>query len=80
MKTFGKILLAILAVALLVVVIVFGPLAPLWALNTLLPYIIPTMMQIPYNFYTWAAVVLLNLTLFREKTANLVNAIRDRKE
>ena len=37
--------------------IVFGPLAVIWSLNTLFP-----ILAIPYNFYTWFAVVLLNLT------------------
>ena len=39
------------------VLIVFGPLAILWSLNTLFP-----VLAIPYNFYTWAAVVIMNLT------------------
>ena len=37
--------------------IMFGPLAVIWSLNTLFP-----ILAIPYNFYTWFAVVLLNLT------------------
>lgn len=37
--------------------IIFGPLAVIWSLNTLFP-----VLAIPYNFYTWLAVVLLNLT------------------
>jgi len=49
-------IIAILAFATLVVI--FGPLATLWALNTLFP-----VLAIPYNFYSWLAVVLLNLTL-----------------
>jgi hypothetical protein len=40
---------------LLTVLIVLGPLGILWALNTLFP-----LLAIPYNFWTWAAVVLLN--------------------
>jgi uncharacterized BrkB/YihY/UPF0761 family membrane protein len=47
-------LLFIIFIALL---IVFGPLAIIWSLNTLFP-----ILAIPYNFYTWLAVVLLNLT------------------
>lgn len=39
------------------VLIVVGPLAILWSLNTLFP-----VLAIPYNFYTWAAVVIMNLT------------------
>ena len=36
---------------LIVVLVVIGPLATIWALNTLFP-----ILAIPYNFYTWAAV------------------------
>lgn len=49
-------ILAILAFAVLAVI--FGPLATIWAVNTLFP-----LLAIPYNFYSWLAVVLLNLTL-----------------
>ena len=49
-------ILAILAFA--VVALIFGPLLTLWALNTLFP-----VLAIPYNFYSWLAVVLINLTL-----------------
>lgn len=50
--TTGGIIFMALLIALIVVV---GPLALLWALNTLFP-----VLAIPYNFYTWGAVVLLN--------------------
>lgn len=36
---------------------VIGPLAILWALNTLFP-----VLAIPYSFYSWLSVVVLNLT------------------
>lgn len=45
----------ILAVAILA--IVFGPLAVLWSLNTLFP-----VLAIPYTFYSWLAVIVMNLT------------------
>jgi hypothetical protein len=45
----------ILMVVLLTALVVLGPLGILWALNTLFP-----LLAIPYNFWTWAAVVLLN--------------------
>lgn len=48
-------LLFILAVA--AAILIFGPLAILWSLNTLFP-----VLAIPYNFYTWGAVVIMNLT------------------
>lgn len=53
----SKILWIILAVAIIGLVVVFGPLVILWALNTLFP-----ILAIPYNFYTWLATVILNLT------------------
>jgi hypothetical protein len=39
--------------------IVFGPLAIIWSLNTLFP-----VLAIPYGFLQWLAVVIMNLTLF----------------
>ena len=50
-------IVALLAFA--VLLIVFGPLAIIWSLNTLFP-----VLAIPFGFYQWAAVVLLNLTVF----------------
>jgi len=44
----------ILGVALIVVVIVFGPIAGIWSLNTLFP-----VLEIPYTLQTWAAFFLL---------------------
>lgn len=41
------------------VAIVFGPLAIIWALNTLIPTL-----SIPYGFLQWLAIVVLNLTWF----------------
>lgn len=42
---------------LIILAITFGPLAILWALNTLFP-----VLAIPYTFWNWLAVVVLNLT------------------
>ena len=50
-------IVALLAFA--VLLLVFGPLAIIWSLNTLFP-----VLAIPFGFYQWAAVVLLNLTVF----------------
>lgn len=47
----GKIVLAILFIIFLVVI---GPLLTIWALNTLFPQL-----AIPYDIYTWLAVVIL---------------------
>lgn len=46
-----------------VLLIIFGPLAIIWSLNTLFP-----ILAIPYGFLQWLAVVVMNLTLFN-KTA-----------
>ncbi len=40
---------------LIIVLVVIGPLATIWALNTLFP-----ILAIPYNFYTWAAVLVMS--------------------
>lgn len=46
-----------------VTVIILGPLATLWALNTLFP-----VLSIPYTFWSWLAVVVLNLTWMYKPT------------
>lgn len=48
---------ALLIFALLL--IVFGPLAIIWSLNTLFP-----VLAIPIGFYQWLAVVVMNITVF----------------
>jgi hypothetical protein len=40
---------------LIIVLVVIGPLATIWALNTLFP-----ILAIPYNIYTWAAVLVMS--------------------
>lgn len=52
-ETFGMIVVIVLLLGL----IALGPLAIMWALNTLFP-----LLAIPYNFWTWLAVVVLNIT------------------
>ena len=51
---------AVFYVLFLGLLLVFVPLAILWALNTLFP-----VLNIPYSFYTWLAVVTLLVTLRR---------------
>jgi uncharacterized BrkB/YihY/UPF0761 family membrane protein len=53
-------MLAIILIALLL--IIFVPIATIWALNTLFP-----ILAIPYNFWSWLAVIILNTTLFGAK-------------
>lgn len=50
-------IISLLVFALLL--IIFGPLAIIWSLNTLFP-----LLSIPYGFLQWLAVVVMNLTLF----------------
>jgi hypothetical protein len=57
-KTNKDILSIIAILAFAILALIFGPLVTLWALNTLFP-----LLAIPYNFYSWLAVVVLNLTL-----------------
>ena len=52
----GQVLLLVLLVVLLVI---FGPLIIIWALNTLFP-----LLAINYGFFQWLAVVVLNMTWF----------------
>lgn len=57
LKSFGLLGIVLIIAAL----IVFGPLAIIFAINTLIP-----VAAIPYNFYSWLAVVIINLW-FRAK-------------
>jgi hypothetical protein len=50
----GKILLFAGAIALVVFLIVLGPLLILWSLNTLFP-----VLAIPYTIWTWVAALIL---------------------
>jgi multidrug efflux pump subunit AcrB len=40
-----------------ILAVIFVPLATIWSLNTLFP-----ILSIPYTFYSWLAVVVMNLT------------------
>lgn len=46
-------------VLLIIVLLIVGPLITIWALNTLFP-----VLAIPYTFWTWLAMMVLNLGLF----------------
>ena len=48
----------ILALVLVLALVIFGPIATIWALNTLFP-----ILAIPVTLETWAAVVLLGMFL-----------------
>ena len=54
-----KIFLALVLVLVFIAFIVGWPLLMIWAINTLAPA-----MSIPYSFWTWLAVVVLNISTF----------------
>lgn len=49
-----KLITLLFMIAVIIVLIVIGPLATIWALNTLFP-----VLAIPYDIYTWVAVIIL---------------------
>lgn len=53
----------VLLLTIAVVLIAFGPLAIIWSLNTLFP-----ILSIPYSFYSWLAVIVMNLTWMYKPT------------
>lgn len=53
-----KYLTGLVLIALIVLLIIIGPLATIWALNTLFPAL-----AIPYDFFTWLAVIVLGSAL-----------------
>lgn len=55
MKEFLLLVLGVVAVVLL---LIFGPLATIWALNTLFP-----VLAIEYTFYTWLSTILVGMFL-----------------
>jgi hypothetical protein len=60
----NKDIIAILSIlTLAILVIIFAPLAIIWSLNTLFP-----VLSIPYAFYSWLAVVVMNLTWMYKPT------------
>jgi len=48
----------VVIIALVVLLVIFGPFFTIWALNTLFP-----ILAIPYTFETWCAAILLGLFL-----------------
>ena len=55
----NKVLVVAGLVLLMVLLVIFGPLTIIWALNTLFP-----LLAINYGFFQWLAVVVLNMTWF----------------
>lgn len=58
-------LVFVLLVVIVILTIIFGPLAVIFSLNNLFP-----VLAIPYNFYTWLSVVILNLTWMYNPTVS----------
>ena len=56
-KQTKDILTIVSILTLAILAIIFVPLATIWSLNTLFP-----ILSIPYTFYSWLAVVVMNLT------------------
>ena len=54
----------LLVILLSVLLIVFGPLAVVWAINHIVTSLFATAVAIPYNFWSWLSIVALNSTLF----------------
>jgi hypothetical protein len=52
-------------IALVILLVVFGPFFTIWSINTLFP-----VLAIPYTFETWCAVILLGLFLKGNVTVN----------
>ena len=52
--------LALLIVVVAILLVIFGPLATIWSLNTLFP-----VLAIPYTFDTWLAIVVV-ASLFKQ--------------
>jgi len=52
--------LALLIVVVAILLVIFGPFATIWSLNTLFP-----VLAIPYTFDTWAAIVIV-ASLFKQ--------------
>jgi len=51
MNNGGEILVVLVLLAMVIVLIIVGPIFTIWSLNTLFQ------MEIPYNFQTWVAMV-----------------------
>lgn len=56
----------LLVILLCVFLIVFGPLAVVWAINHIVTSLFVTAVAIPYNFWSWLSVVVLQLTVFHK--------------
>ena len=56
-------LIAVVLLIIAVLAIVFVPFGIIWALNTLFP-----VLAIPYTFWTWLAVIILNVTWLYKPT------------
>lgn len=53
-KMTNNVFSVLIAIVVILLILIFAPFATIWSLNTLFP-----VLEIPYNFDTWAATVLL---------------------
>lgn len=67
----GYVLTVFLAIVVVVLLVIIGPLALLWALNTLFP-----VLQIPYGIETWLAAALL-IAFLQDNGLKLTNRKKD---
>jgi hypothetical protein len=64
-KSTTDIISILFLITICVLIFIFGPLAILWALNSLFP-----VLAIPYNFWNWLAVIVLNATWLSKSVIN----------
>lgn len=65
-----KNLSAVVSIGLLISLVMLFPLAQIWALNTLF-----AVLSIPYNFWTWLAVVIFNISWFYKPNIQKVKVV-----
>jgi len=63
-KLLGTAAGVIALVAVIVLAVIFWPFAILWAINTIFP-----VLAIQYNFWTWLAVLVLNMHLYTARNS-----------
>lgn len=63
MNNGGEIFVVFVLLAIVIVLIVVGPIFTIWSLNTLFS------MEIPYNFQTWVAMIWVHTILYGIRTS-----------
>lgn len=65
-----KVIVALVIMIVAVLSIIFVPFGIIWALNTLFP-----VLSIPYTFWTWLAVIILNVTWLYKPTPKVPDTL-----